>query len=75
VSGGDGSVTIGDAAHVIGRSTSLDRNLNERGYDEYTVDPDTFCGTGSPPPPPPPSEEDPPAYGELYPTDPACNVD
>lgn len=187
VHGGDGSVTVGDAAHVIDVSTSLDKNLNERGYSDYTVDspatdesftpnadtpewdyrmvfevwidleafgdagfagafidyvhaspaktsadtievmpeecppppcelpdgceadnpcydsdpdtfcdrsdrcydhdaatlcdssdpcadgdPDTFCGTSSPPPPPP---EDPPAFCELYPTDPACTVE
>lgn len=38
VSGGDGSVSIGDAAWVLDTSTSLDRNLNERGYGSYTTD-------------------------------------
>jgi len=38
VSGGDGSISIGDAADVVQWSTSLDRNLNERGYGSYTVD-------------------------------------
>ncbi|MDH5675794.1 MAG: hypothetical protein OEZ06_26960 [Myxococcales bacterium] len=177
VTGGDGSVSIGDAAHVIDSATSLDKNLNERGYGDYiehspatdenytanpdtpewdyrmvfevwigldafgdagfagafidyvhaspskqssdTIevmpeecpppdcddpngcesddpcldgDPDTDCGEDSPPdtsdpcfdgnpdtfcadgePPPPPDNA--PAYCELYPTDPACNVD
>ena len=35
VNGGDGEVSIGDPSHVIDHATSLDRNLNERGYSEY----------------------------------------
>lgn len=38
VTGGEGEVSIGDAAHIIDASTSLDRNLNERGYSTYIVD-------------------------------------
>lgn len=38
VTGGDGAIEIGDAAHIIDASTSLDRNFNERGYDSYNVD-------------------------------------
>jgi hypothetical protein len=38
VTGGDGSVAVGDASAVIKWSTSIDRNLNERGYDEYLPD-------------------------------------
>jgi len=38
VSGGDGEVIEGDPAAITGCMTSLDRNLNERGYDEYSVD-------------------------------------
>ncbi len=32
VNGGDGSVLVGDAAHVLAVATSLDRNLNGCGY-------------------------------------------
>jgi hypothetical protein len=38
VSGGDGSVSVGDAGAVVEWSTSLHRNLNERGYGEYIID-------------------------------------
>jgi hypothetical protein len=38
VTGGEGEVAIGDAAHVVRWSTSLDRNLNDRGYAQYTTD-------------------------------------
>ena len=38
VSGGDGSVEIGDEAHILDVSTSLDENLNDRGYSSYVVD-------------------------------------
>jgi hypothetical protein len=38
VSGGDGSVEIGDASYIIDTSTSLDRNLNDHGYESYVVD-------------------------------------
>jgi hypothetical protein len=38
VTGGDGSVTVGDAASVVKWSTSIDRNLNERGYASYIPD-------------------------------------
>jgi hypothetical protein len=36
--GGDGSMIMGDEAHVLGVMTSLDRNLNVHGYSSYTVD-------------------------------------
>ncbi|RMH39220.1 MAG: hypothetical protein D6689_17255 [Deltaproteobacteria bacterium] len=36
--GGDGGVLSGDAAAVLAATSSLDRNLNERGYASYTVD-------------------------------------
>lgn len=38
VSGGDGDVLEGDPAHVLSTSTSMDRNLNERGLAQYTED-------------------------------------
>jgi hypothetical protein len=38
VTGGEGKMIVGDAAHVVKWMTSQDRNLNERGYDSYTVD-------------------------------------
>ena len=38
VSGGEGKMIIGDAAHVVRWMTSEDRNLNERGYSDYIVD-------------------------------------
>jgi hypothetical protein len=38
VMGGDGSVLVGDASAIVKWSTSIDRNLNERGYDEYIPD-------------------------------------
>ena len=38
VEGGDGKMITGDAAHVLDWSTSIDKNLNERGYDTYTTD-------------------------------------
>jgi hypothetical protein len=36
VSGGDGELTMGEEAMVLDSSTSLDRNLNERGYSAFT---------------------------------------
>jgi hypothetical protein len=38
VMGGDGGMTLGDASGVLQTMTSLDRNLNERGLSQYTVD-------------------------------------
>ena len=38
VTGGEGMMMIGDAAKVLLASSSLDRNLNERGLSAYTVD-------------------------------------
>lgn len=38
VDGGDGDVLIGDATAILDTSTSLDRNLNERGYDAFIDD-------------------------------------
>lgn len=38
VLGGDGSVAVGDAAAVVRWMTSIDRNLNERGYASHVTD-------------------------------------
>lgn len=38
VSGGDGKVIAGEASWVLDYSTSLDENLNDRGYGDYVVD-------------------------------------
>ncbi len=38
VHGGDGKVLEGEIAHVLSTTTSLDRNLNERGLGAYTED-------------------------------------
>jgi hypothetical protein len=38
VTGGDGSVLVGDASAIVKWSTSIDRNINERGLDEYIPD-------------------------------------
>jgi hypothetical protein len=38
VTGGDGSVLVGDASAIVKYSTSIDRNLNERGYGDYLPD-------------------------------------
>jgi hypothetical protein len=38
VSGGDGRMIAGDESAIVDFMTSLDRNLNERGYAKYTVD-------------------------------------
>jgi len=38
VLGGEGKVIVGDPAWVIDATSSLDRNLNERGYGSYVVD-------------------------------------
>jgi hypothetical protein len=38
VSGGEGEVIVGEASDVVAYSTSIDENLNERGYGSYTVD-------------------------------------
>lgn len=35
ISGGDGELARGDASTVLGTTTSLDRNLNERGYSSF----------------------------------------
>jgi len=37
-SGGGGRVNVGDESAILGWSTSLDENLNARGYCEYTTD-------------------------------------
>jgi hypothetical protein len=36
--GGDGKMVLGAASAIVKTSTSLDRNLNERGLSQYTVD-------------------------------------
>jgi hypothetical protein len=38
VTGGDGKMIFGDPGDVVQYVTSIDRNLNERGYAAYTVD-------------------------------------
>lgn len=38
VSGGDGKMILGSASAITKASTSLDRNMNERGYKTYVVD-------------------------------------
>jgi hypothetical protein len=38
VTGGEGKVIVGDASDVVSWMTSIDRNLNQRGYGSYTVD-------------------------------------
>ncbi|HKU43780.1 MAG TPA: hypothetical protein VJR89_36725 [Polyangiales bacterium] len=38
VLGGDGKMIKGDPKWIVKWSTSIDRNLNERGYADYTVD-------------------------------------
>lgn len=38
VRGGDGKMIVGDAADIVQWRTSLERNLNERGYEDYTAD-------------------------------------
>lgn len=38
ISGGDGSISLGDAAWVLDTSTSIHENINERGYGTYLVD-------------------------------------
>jgi hypothetical protein len=38
VSGGDGSVSLGNPAWILDYATSIDKNLNERGYAGYVVD-------------------------------------
>jgi hypothetical protein len=38
VEGGDGEMITGDPSIIVDSSTSIDRNLNERGYGDYTVD-------------------------------------
>lgn len=38
VKGGDGSMLVGDASAIVKWATSIDRNLNERGYDQYIPD-------------------------------------
>jgi hypothetical protein len=37
VLGGDGKMVTGDESHVLAASTSLDRNFNELGYQDYFV--------------------------------------
>lgn len=36
--GGEGEMIAGDAAAVLAANSSISRNLNDRGYDEYVVD-------------------------------------
>jgi hypothetical protein len=38
VSGGEGKMIVGDQKWIVKYSTSIDENLNERGYKNYTVD-------------------------------------
>lgn len=38
VSGGEGRMILGNASSILKASSSLDRNLNERGYGTYLVD-------------------------------------
>ena len=38
VLGGEGKVILGDPAHIVRWSTSMDLNLNDRGYASYLVD-------------------------------------
>ncbi len=38
IAGGDGEVVVGDPAAVLAWSSSLDRNLNELGYCQFTTD-------------------------------------
>jgi hypothetical protein len=38
ISGGDGALISGNASDVLQTNTSINRNLNERGYTTYTVD-------------------------------------
>lgn len=38
VSGGEGEMILGDASDVVAWSTSIDENLNARGYGSYTTD-------------------------------------
>jgi hypothetical protein len=38
VTGGEGRMILGDAASILKASSSLDRNLNERGYRQFVVD-------------------------------------
>lgn len=38
VTGGDGKMIVGDAEDVVKWQTSIERNLNERGYASYVVD-------------------------------------
>lgn len=38
VQGGEGEVLVGNPAWIVGHMTSIDRNLNERGYGSYTTD-------------------------------------
>jgi len=38
VLGGEGKMLVGNPAHVVQWTTSQDRNMNERGYADYTTD-------------------------------------
>jgi hypothetical protein len=38
VDGGEGMMLVGDRAAILGWSSSIDRNLNERGYCSFTTD-------------------------------------
>jgi hypothetical protein len=38
VLGGEGEMIVGDPADIVAYMTSMDRNMNERGYASYTVD-------------------------------------
>lgn len=49
VAGGEGALRLGAAADVLAVSTSLDRNLNERGYRQFMVDSPPTDATYAPP--------------------------
>lgn len=38
VTGGDGEMFVGDPSAIVAFTTSMDRNFNEYGYSQYTVD-------------------------------------
>ena len=38
VTGGDGEMFVGDPSAMVAFTTSMDRNFNEHGYSQYTVD-------------------------------------
>jgi hypothetical protein len=49
VRGGDGKMILGDASLVVDAKTSLERNLNERGYGTLIVDSPATTATYAPP--------------------------